>query len=191
MPEDPLRSEPGPAARTSWWARFRALLSLGLLCGLIVSTTAARWTDEATATATFSTGSIDLRLGAARVEDAPAETTTLTVPDMVPGSTVTALLPVSNVGTHPLAYSMTTEATGALAPALRLSVYAGGSCGGTALVDGVPPASATFTGRALSAAGDSTPTETLCLRVTLPADAEGSRQGTTAQATFRFTAESR
>lgn len=190
MPEDPLRSERGPAARTSWWSRLRALLSLGLLCGLIVSTTAARWTDEATATATFSTGSIDLRLGAARVEDAPTETTTLTVSDMIPGSTVTTLLPVSNLGTHPLVYSMTTEATGALASALRLSVHTGGSCEGTALVDNLPPTSATFTGRSLSAAGGPAATETLCLRITLSADADGDRQGTTAAATFHFVAES-
>lgn len=170
-------------------ARLRAVLSVGAVLGVGTAATAAQWTDSATATATFSTGSIDLRLGAAQVDNGPVETTTLTLADMVPGSSVVAALPVRNVGTYPFSYSMSTAASGALAGGLRLSVYSNATCiGSPTVIDNAALSTATFTGRPLTGSGGVTPAETLCLRITLPGDAAGTLQSATATATFTFAA---
>jgi hypothetical protein len=176
-------------ARFAWSARCRAVLSIGALLGIGTATAAAQWTGGATASATFSTGSIDLRLGSAQVDSGPAETATLALADMVPGSSVTTALPIRNVGTYPFAYSMATVASGALASGLRLSVYANTTCAGSpTVVDNAALTAAAFAGRPLTGSAGATPAETLCFRVTLPADAAGTLQGATATATFTFTA---
>lgn len=170
-------------------ARIRAVLSLGFVAGLGVATTTAYWNDAATATATISTGSIDLRLGAAGVDNDPVETASFTIDGMVPGTTKDQPLPVSNVGTVPITYEMTTTASGALASELRLRVYAsgsGGSCAGAPIADGLPITAASFADRSLAAGGS----ERLCLRVTMPEDAPSSVHGTSATATMTFTATS-
>ncbi|UPK76940.1 SipW-dependent-type signal peptide-containing protein [Nocardioidaceae bacterium SCSIO 66511] len=181
----------GERIRHAWTsARVRAVLSLGFVAGLAVATTSAYWTDTATATATISTGSIDLRLGAAAVDNDPVETTSFSISDMVPGSTKDQPLPVANVGTVPITYAMSVTASGGLASGLRMQVYSAdsdGACTGTVVADGLPMSAASFSGRPLAAGGH----ERLCLRVTLPVGASSALQGTSATATLTFTATSR
>lgn len=172
--------------------RLRALLSLGIVAGSGAVGTLAAWSDSATATAQFSAGTIDLTVNG-EVDDA-VELTSLTMGNMYPGSGKAAVLTVANAGTLPFTYNFTTTAGGsaALAAALTVSVAPGGlaadgvSCAGTPL----PLGSASLSGSSFSVARPlgTGVTEQLCVRVSLPASAADSVQGTTTTATFSFTA---
>ena len=172
--------------------RLRALLSLGIVAGFGAVGTLAAWTDSATATAQFSAGTLDLTLNG-EADDA-VDLTSLTMTNMYPGSAKAAVLTVANTGSLPFAYNFATTATGnaALATALTLSVAPGGlaadgiNCAGTALSLG----SASLAGSSLTSARTLAPAaaEQLCIRVSLPAAADNSLQGTSTTATLTFTA---
>ena len=176
--------------------RLKALLSLGMVLGLGAVGTLAAWTDESTATATFSAGTLDLKLGSlpgGPFTDTVA-LTTLDMPAMYPGVSKAGMVSLSNSGTVPLAYTLSGAATGTLGAALKVSVYAGGAasndattgtCSGTLLGTADVPLIGTLisSARTLPAAS----TESVCLLVKLPSTAANTLQGTTTTATFTFT----
>lgn len=191
--------------RSTRSVRVRALLTLGLLVGLVVTGTSAFWTDDVTITgSTFTSGTLDLQ-----VNDADSyATTTLGMSLMVPGNTSAEVLTVKNNGTVPLKYTLTGGLTGTDAAAfsadsaVRLTVVAGGSksgsgntstCTGGTTIYG-PTALTTTTTTSLigtprgplAAAG----TEALCFQITFSSTAASSLQGKTATATFTATGTS-
>ncbi|EMY34293.1 hypothetical protein D477_010336 [Arthrobacter crystallopoietes BAB-32] len=114
---------------------------------------------------------------------------------LVPGATTRAPLTISNGGDADLAYSLTGAATAgtadadlALAAALQLDVTDGDCTGGIGtepvLYSG-PLAAAAFSGAALAPSE----THTICISVTLAADAPAAAAGGTTSATFTFKAE--
>lgn len=193
--------------RSARSVRVRAVLTLGLLVGLVVTGTSAFWTDDVSITgSTFTSGTLDLQ-----VNDADSYvTTTLGMSDtpMVPGNTSAEVLTVKNTGTVPLKYTLTGGLTGAdaaafgTASALQVTVVVGGTrsgsgnaatcTGGTATYG--PQALTTTTTAAiigtargpLAVAG----TEALCVQITFDASAPSSLQGKTATATFTATGTS-
>lgn len=176
--------------------RLKALLSLGMVLGLGAVGTLAAWTDESTATATFSAGTLDLKLGT--LPEGPftdtVALTTLDMPAMYPGVSKAGMVSLSNSGSVPLSYTLAGTGTGTLGAALKVSVYAGGTatndattgtCSGTLLGTADLP----LTGTLVSAARTlpAATTESLCLLVKLPSTAANTLQGTTSTATFTFT----
>lgn len=172
--------------------RLRALLSLGIVAGFGAVGTLAAWSDDATATAQFTAGTINLTLNGD--PDDAVELTSLSMSNMYPGSSKAAALTVGNDGTLPFSYNVKTTAAGnaSLGSALIVAIAPGeatadgASCVGTAL----PAASASLSGTSLSAARPLIPkaNERLCIKVTLPSTADTALQGTTTTATFTFTA---
>ena len=184
--------------------RLRALLSLGIVLGFGATSTMAYWTDQATATGgTFRAGRLDLQLNN-EVDDAYAFTA-LAMPDMIPGSSVAAMLDVQNksLGAK-LTYTMTGSATTTLGVALKLRIYRGGaatnSAGvGTCTVTTDPVIAETALTNTAGTAIISTPqgplnagtgVDDLCFRVELPTDANTNLQGVSSVAKFVFTATS-
>ncbi len=177
--------------------RLRAVLSLGCILGLGVVGTSAAWSDEATAVSgTFSTGSVDIQLNNSQGNPTAYAFTTLNMSSMKPGQSKAATLPVQNKGTLPFNYSMSTSASGALAPYLTVAIYPGGSasnsgnigsCTGSAL-SGHPAALSSVTVPSRGPLAATSGSETLCFLVALSATAPTSVQSATASATFTFTA---
>ena len=180
--------------------RVRAVLSLGIVLGFGSVGTLAYWTDDATASgATFSSGTIDLIVGA-DATDAYAFTT-LGLTNMVPGNSKAATITVNNNGTAPFKYTVASAATNADTKALRdglvAKVTATSAMGGTApattcTATAIIGSGTTITGGLVTtgrqlAAGV---TETLCFQVTLPTTALSALQGATTTATLTFTATS-
>lgn len=175
--------------------RLRALLSLGMVVGLGAVGTLAAWSDEATATATFSAGELDLTLNGDH--DDAVDLTSLTMTDMYPGAQKTGIVTVSNGGTLEFEYNFAGTSDGASDPAsfgnaLRVNIFAvtadGLSCDYTARLSQVD---ALLDNRALlSTRGKLQPNETkkLCVEVKLPLGAPNGLQGATANVTFTFTA---
>ena len=98
-------------ARATVSERVQAVLGLGLVLSIGTLGTQAAWTDAVTVVgATFSTGSIDLKVNGV---DANADATTLGLSGMVPGNTTAGVLTVRNDGTVPLKYTATASATDA------------------------------------------------------------------------------
>jgi predicted ribosomally synthesized peptide with SipW-like signal peptide len=183
--------------------RIRALLSIGTVLGLGAVGTLAAWTDEATATANFSAGTLDLTLATAP-GGTPADSiavTSLNMTAMYPGVSRAATIEVSNTGTVPLTYLVASTAAngpggsgGDLGGALTVSIYTGGTAtndGSTGTCNGtlVGTANIPLTGPLLPTARPLAPagTETLCLVVALPATAPSDLQGTSTAVTFSFT----
>ncbi|WP_309108612.1 SipW-dependent-type signal peptide-containing protein [Arthrobacter sp.] len=176
--------------------RLKALLSLGMVLGLGAVGTLAAWTDESTATASFSAGTLDLKLGA--LPEGPftdsVALTSLDMAAMYPGASKAGMVSVSNSGTVPLSYTLTGTGTGTLGAALKVSVYVGGmatnvastgTCSGTLLGTADLPLAGTLISSARTL--PATSVESLCLVVKLPSTAENTLQGTTSTATFAFT----
>lgn len=175
--------------------RVRAVLALGTVLGLGAMGTMAAWTDQSTATSgSFSTGTIDMKLGSTTpVDTDPAEfTTTFKMSNMAPGDSQNGTLLVNNAGSLRFRYALQTTATNdgvaadQLGAAMQLRVYAGQTCSGTELnaplkLSGTAFASET---RLLNAGAS----EWLCFRVTLPADASTLLQDKQTVATVTFTA---
>jgi predicted ribosomally synthesized peptide with SipW-like signal peptide len=190
-----------PRAARRWWrsTTVRALLCLGLVSGIFVTGTYAYWTDDVTITgATFTAGTLDLQ-----VNDSDSYTTTtlgMSSTPMVPGNTSAEVLTVKNNGTVPLKYTLTGGLTGtdaaALAPALKLTVVAGGSrtgngnaatcTGGTTIYGPTALTNVTTTAITGTPRGPLAPagTEALCFQITFDATAASSLQGRTATAIF-------
>lgn len=184
--------------------RLRALLSAGMVLGLGAVSTLAAWTDESTATATFSAGTLDLKLRTlpdGTLADSVA-LTTLNMTAMYPGVSKAAMVQVSNSGSVPLSYTLTGSAVaglpgqgGDLGASLLVGVYSGGSANNTATTGSctgtrIGTADAALispliaTPQALAPAG----TADLCLVVSLPSTAASNLQGTSTTASFAFTA---
>lgn len=178
--------------------RTRAVLSLGIVLGLGAVGTLAAWSDTATATSgVFSTGSIKLKLADQDGPKANYAFTTLTKADMMPGTTVAAVLPVSNTGSGDFKYTMGAVATTSdLAPYLKVTVSTGTSngtvcSGGTVIANNLALTSGGTT--ALIGTGRSllkNASENLCFQVTLDAAAPPNVQNQTVNTSFNFNATS-
>jgi predicted ribosomally synthesized peptide with SipW-like signal peptide len=162
----------------------------------------ALFTDQETVVSTFTTGSIDL-------DGAAIDGLVLTTSAMMPGSTVTDDVLVSNIGTAQLRYAMSTASTNADLKALRdvltltvktidvttpgtpcndfdgTTVLAATALGASTAAFGSPVAGSQAGDRTLNAAAS----ETLCFRVTLPSGTGGAYQSATTTTTFTFDAE--
>jgi camelysin-like metallo-endopeptidase len=151
----------------------------------------AQFTDSATSTWAFATGTID-------VNTSPAVLTAIS--NMLPGDTATQALTVSNAGTGDLRYAMSVAATNPLGTALQLTVKTQDGGGGCAAFTGTSVlAATTLNGAGFGSsvqgaqAGDRNiaagATEVLCLRVSLPLATGNSLQAASSAATFTFDAE--
>ncbi|GAB3567324.1 TasA family protein [Spelaeicoccus albus] len=178
--------------------RIRALVAVCGVFGLGAVSTLAAWTDDATATATFSSGSIDLRLDGDQGNPDAYQLTSLSVDGMKPGDTTAALLPVQNKGTLPFGYRMTVGAStsNAFSQALTIAVTSGtvsgsgtaAECGGTALMGPTSIATSPVMKRtAAVAAGTS---DRLCIEVALPSGADNEAQGQSTDVDLAFEATS-
>jgi predicted ribosomally synthesized peptide with SipW-like signal peptide len=180
-------------------ARTRAALSLGVVLAIGATGTFAHWTDSATIDGTtFTAGTIDLQVNGPN----PPAYTTLNLPTTVPGNSMAGTLVVKNNGNVPLKYTATSSSAPAvLSGALVVKVTGDPTstgnapsmtCGGTALpgaattLGGATAAPLLATGRKLLP-GDS---ETICVQVSLPANADPSLQGKTSAVSFTFTGTS-
>jgi len=176
-------------------ARRRGIVALlGAVSLLTIgagSISLAQFTDSATSTWAFTTGTID-------VNTSPAVVTA--VNNMMPGDNATQALTVSNTGTGDLRYSISVAATNALGTALQLTVKTQDGGGGCAAFTGTSVlAATTLNGAAVGSsaqgaqAGDRNLTagtsEVLCLRVSLPLSTGNALQGVSSAATFTFDAE--
>ena len=150
----------------------------------------AQFTDTATSTWSFTTGTID-------ISTSPAVLTA--VSNMLPGDTATQALTVTNGGTGDLRYALSTVATNALGAQLQLTIKTqdGGGCAvftGTSVLAATALNGAGF-GSALQGAnaGDRNlaagANEVLCFRVSLPLLTGNTFQNTSSAATFTFDAE--
>ena len=177
---------------------LRVIAALGTLSGAVWAGTFASFTDDASSSATFTAGTVDLVAGG-DVNDA-YDFASLTVPNMKPGDVQYAPLTIDNAGTLGFTYGMTSAAVdgavSGLGAALDLeirSVAAAGDCtaAGWSAATSVVPAggltAAAITGRTLAAASG----EVLCFQVTFPdtgAGLDNALQGSSTTATFSFTA---
>lgn len=171
------------------------VLVVGVLSGTVQGGTVAYFTGAAASTGNqFTVGTLVVAAGIA-VGD------TLTVSNLVPGESFTALLDVQNSGTLDLRYAMTTTTSGdaSLASALQLTIrtktnspcssldgavlYGPGSLGAAAIGD--PAHGAQPGDRTLPPGGG----EGLCFQVQLPSSASATLQGASVTATFTFLAE--
>src|SRR2546426_880518 len=89
----------------------------------------AQFTDSATSTWSFTTGTIDISTN-------PAVFTSITA--MMPGDASTQALTVTNAGTGDLRYAMSTVATNALGTQLQLTIKTQDGGGGCAASTGGP-----------------------------------------------------
>ena len=151
----------------------------------------AQFTDTASSTWAFSTGTID-------INTSPAVLTAVT--NMMPGDTATQALTVTNAGTGDLRYAMSTVATNALGGQLQLTVKGPDGGGGCAAFTGTSVlATTTLNGAAIGSnaqganAGDRNlaagASEVLCFRVSLPLSTGNTFQGVSSAVTFTFDAE--
>ena len=175
--------------------RVRVLLAACTVLGIGAVGTLAAWTDTSTATSgTFSTGTVDLKIGtttANAVDTNPSTFTTgLTLTNMAPGASKSQTLVVVNSGTVAFGYTIAGTATnnGAgtdqLGSGLSLNVYAGSACTGTPLNSTGKFTFAATTSRSLAAGAN----ETLCFLATLPSNADTALQNQSTVGTFTFTA---
>lgn len=175
--------------------RRRGLIALLAAASLLTigsgSFSLAQFTDSATSTWSFTTGTID-------VNTSPTVFTSIT--NMLPGDTSTQALTVTNGGTGDLRYAMSTVATNALGTQLQLTIKTqdgGGGCAaftGTTVVAAAALNGAGFGSNAQGAqAGDRSlaagASEVLCFRVSLALSTGNAYQGASSAATFTFEAE--
>jgi predicted ribosomally synthesized peptide with SipW-like signal peptide len=187
------RSARGPHAPTTRSVRVRALLSLGMVLGLGAVGTLAAWTDVTTATATFSAGDVDIN-----VNGSETGAVVFSSAAMKPGDVLVAPVRINNTGDLSVTYRMATAVTGTgLGAGLAVEIRsAATTCQNVTSSGGVVVSTGSTTltnaliinSRPLAATAPSN-TETLCFKVSLPADAPDSYQGKTAETTFTFTAE--
>ncbi len=168
-------------------ALLAALSTLSLGAGAF---SLALFTDSATATGAFTTGTIDIAVN---------PTALFTVAAAFPGDSGSATLTVANNGTGALRYAMTTAATNAdskgLRDQLQLTIKAGTCPGAGAALYGAAALSGALFGDPTqgSQAGDRTlaagATEDLCYLWSLPSATGNAFQNATTTATFTFAAE--
>lgn len=180
--------------------KIRTVAALGTLSGAVWAGTFATFTDSATGSSTFTSGTVDLTLAASQF-------TTLSTSLMKPGDVKYAPLTVTNAGTLGYNYTMTSaETETTLSGALTLQAVKGAatcdSTGFTAALAAITLATPGYENvipnGSLASAGISTPraiaasaTEALCVKVAFPdggAGADNGLQGLTTTSTFTFTA---
>jgi camelysin-like metallo-endopeptidase len=176
-------------------ARRRGIVALlGAVSLLTIgagSISLAQFTDSATSTWAFTTGTIDVNTN-------PAVLTA--VNNMMPGDNATQALTVSNAGTGDLRYSVSVAATNVLGTTLQLTIKTEDGGGGCAAFTGTSIlAATTLNGAAVGSsaqgaqAGDRNlaagTSEVLCMRVSLPLSTGNALQGVSSAATFTFNAE--
>jgi spore coat-associated protein N len=151
----------------------------------------AQFTDSATSTWAFTTGTIDI---------STSPTVFTAVNPMMPGDVSTQALTVTNAGTADLRYALSVLATNTLGSALQLTIKTQDGGGGCAAFTGTSVVAATtLNGAAVGSAtqgaqaGDRTlaagANEVLCFRVSLPLTTGNAMQGISSAATFTFDAE--
>lgn len=177
--------------------KIRTVAALGLLSSAVWAGTFAAFSDDATSTSTFSTGTVDLEL-TNEVDDA-YDFATLSTANMKPGDVKYAALTVENAGTLPAEWTMTsTESEAVLSGALQLGAVTGAAtCNAlgystaaavplgvnVVIAEGDLSAAAVSTPRALAAGGS----EVLCVKVELPSSVtDNALQGLTSTSTFAF-----
>jgi predicted ribosomally synthesized peptide with SipW-like signal peptide len=175
---------------------LRILLCFGGLFGATWAGTYATFTDSATATSTFTAGSVDLLLNNEADDDYAF--TTLQVLNLKPGDVQYAPLTIANNGSLNFAYTMATSATNADGLGLRDQLTLGvkkvantGACdaaGYAASVDTMTASGALSAGAIASRALAAGASEVACFRLDLPALTGNAFQGATTPATFTFTA---
>lgn len=183
-------------------ARTLITLTLGIAgVGLVASS--ALFTDSVTI------GSNSFTNGTVNISTDPT-TTAFTASNLAPGDSVYGTVKVTNGGTLPMRYAITSSATNAdtkaLASQLQMTVKSGvgtcdaasfsagstlynaGALGGLASAMNIvgDPATGAQTGDRALAAGTN---ETLCFRVTLPTSTPNTYQAATTTATLTFAAE--
>lgn len=155
--------------------RARVLAAAGVVLATVVASSFALFSDSGTVSATFSSGSVDLRFdGDVDGGPQPYAVTFSGAQDMAPGSTARYELDVYNSGSVPATLAMTTAATNAdptatapLEQALQLRVH-DAAAPATALYTG-SLADATLAGIDLGAGGSqASGAVTLVLEATLP-----------------------
>lgn len=170
--------------------------------------TFAFWTDDVSMqSGGFTGGTLDLtvdgNLAGSANNGGTWTQSTFALDAMLPGESRAVAFDLRNAGTSGLTYAVSGSATGALTPALRFSVYAGGaatnsgtaaagnragSCAGTALASDVTLAAATAVLVASRRPLASGATERICLVGRLDVSAPNSMQGATATAVVAFSA---
>jgi hypothetical protein len=173
--------------------RAGIILLLGVSAALTLgagASTLAIFTDSTDATASFSTGTIDLTTSPATVFTASA---------IFPGDSGSQTLTVTNAGTGALRYAVSTAATNAdglgLAAQLQLTITAGTCPGAGAPLYGAAALGSATVGNPAqgSQAGDRTlaaaASEALCFAWSLPSTTGNAFQGAATTATFTFAAE--
>lgn len=181
----------GPARRD----KIRAALGLGVLVTALPMGTLAYWTDSVTVTgATFSAGTMDLKVNNL---DNAVDFSTISLANMAPGNTSAGVLTVRNAGTVPLTYTTTGAVTNAdgkgLGTALVAKITGDAATTGTAPTKTCAGAALAGTGTSLSGGVINTArplapgaSETVCVQVTLPANAPSALQGATTNLTLTF-----
>jgi predicted ribosomally synthesized peptide with SipW-like signal peptide len=194
------------ARKTTRSARIRAGLALGAVVGIGTVATLAAWSDTVTATGSFSTGTLDLKLND---QDTTTALTSLAMTAAKPGDSTYALLTVRNGGTVNFGYNWTTSSTntGSGTPALNSVLTVGVASIGTAAYPDtgtVPTCNATTYAAGTSVQGDaalsSNPApatsrtlntgrlEYLCVKAALPSSAAAGVQGQSSTMTMTVTA---
>lgn len=151
----------------------------------------AQFTDSATSTWAFTSGTVDISTN---------PTVLTAVSGMMPGDNATQALTVANGGTGDLRYAMSTAATTTLGTQLQLAVKTEDAGGGCAVFTGTSVlAATTLNGAAIGSnvvgaqAGDRSlaagASEVLCFRVSLPLATGNAFQGLSSAVTFTFDAE--
>lgn len=175
--------------------KTRGALALGMLAAAVWASTFATFTDEGTASSTFTAGTVDILLNS-EADDAYAFTS-LEMSNMKPGDVKYAPLTVRNDGTLGFTYTMATSVTAgssALADELQAGIkqvanagacaQAGYDASGDTMTAEGDLSGAAIASRALSAATE----EVACFKVELPSGTLDTFQGATVTVTFTFSA---
>ncbi|MBT0568287.1 TasA family protein [Williamsia sp. CHRR-6] len=85
------------------WVRLRAVFAAGLMLGVGSVGTLAYWSDDTSASATFTIGSVDLTVDGQRA----ATFSGLTLTNIAPGQSRAAVFTVANAGAFNLTYTAT------------------------------------------------------------------------------------
>lgn len=178
--------------------KIKVILALGTLSSAVWASTYATFTDSATATSTFTAGTVDIVVGG-DTSDAYSFTS-LQSSNLKPGDLVYAPLTVANTGSLGFSYSMASSSTNTDAKALRDTLKLGaklvanaGACdsagvgyaaSGTTVMAEAAISSAAIASRSLTASAS----EVLCFKVELPSTAGDSLQAATTTTTMTFSA---
>jgi predicted ribosomally synthesized peptide with SipW-like signal peptide len=193
-----LEFEAHRSRRNPMFRKMRAFLALGVFAGAAWTGTYASFTDSATATSTFTAGTIDLLLSG-EADDAYSFTS-INLGNMKPGDLVYAPLTIANNGTLPFNYTMATAASNGDGLGLGAQLTLGvkkvantGACDaggvGYAASSDVLLAEGALNGGAIaSRALASGSSEVACFKVLLPLASGDVFQGSTTTATFTFSA---